>query len=274
MECSNCGRLNLPAARFCQDCRSWLEGETAGQPGPALPARNVGLLLSETFEIYQRNFLPLLLMAFLPQVPLLLSVTVAGSTWPTIVLSVIGFVAWVLVGSAMVIAVAQHYTGREVDIGECLYRAWSRVLSLLVAYIPLFLALAVALALAFIIIGIPLFFYLLVSWIFAGPAIMIEGRPPIDALRRSHALVKGSWWRVFGIVVVFALVLFGLAIVVSIPAAILINLSQATLGNLLGVLANALVLPVAAVGATLVYLDLRVRKERYTLDEMASELGI
>ena len=263
--------MSLPAARFCRDCGVALEGETAGQRGPALPERNVGQLLSETFELYQRNFRPLLLMALLPEVPLLVSI--AGPTWLFVVLSVIGAVASVLVGAAMVIAVAQHYTGREVEVGKCLYRAWSRVLSLLFAYILYFAALAVAVALAFIIIGIPLFFYLLVSWVFAAQAIMMEDRPPMDALRRSRALVRGSWWRVFGIGAVFLLVLIGLAIVVSIPAG-LVGLSQATVGSVLAVLANALVFPVGAVGATLVYLDLRVRKERYTLDEMASELGI
>ena len=265
MECPSCGRLSRPAARFCRDCGAALEGETAGQRGPALPERNVGQLLSETFELYQRNFRPLLLMALLPEVPLLLSV--AGPIWLVVVLSVIGVVASVLVGAAMVIAVAQHYTGRKVDVGECLYRAWSRVLTLLVTYILIFVALVV---LALTIIGIPVFFYLLVSWFFA---IMMEGRPPMDALRRSRALVRGSWWRLFGIGVVFLLVLIGLSIVVSIPAG-LVGLSQTTVGSMLAVLANALVFPVAAVGATLVYLDLRVRKERYTLDEMASELGI
>ena len=69
-------------------------------------------------------------------------VLLESPTWLFIVLSVIGVVVSVLVGAAMVIAVVQHYTGQRVDVGECLYRAWSRVLSLLVTYILLFLALA------------------------------------------------------------------------------------------------------------------------------------
>ena len=209
-------------------------------------------------------------MALLAQAPLLGSV--AGPGWSDIVLSVIGVFATIFVSAAMVVAVAQHYTGRRIDVGECFYRAWSRVISLLVAYVLLFLALVVALILVFIVIGIPLLFCLLVNWFFVGQAIMMERMHPIDALRRSQALVKGSWWRVFGIGAVFVLVLFGLAIFVSIPA-VLLGLARAPLGSILGVLANALVLPVAAVGTTLVYLDLRVRKEGYTLEAMASELG-
>ena len=209
-------------------------------------------------------------MALLPEIPLVVSVAVP--IWSAIMLTVIGVVASALVSAAMVIAVAQHYTGRKVEVGECLYRAWSRVLSLLIVYVLLFLALAVATLLALIVIGIPLLFYLLVIWFFAGQAIMMERMRPIDALRRSRALVRGSWWRVFGIGVVFVLVLLGLTIVVSIPA-VLIGLAQPILGSIIGVLANALVLPIVAVGATLVYLDLRVRKEGYTLEAMASELG-
>ena len=40
----------------------------------------------------------------------------------------------------------------------------------------------------------------------AGPAVEIEGRRPVDALRRSRELVRGSFWRVLAILVPLELV--------------------------------------------------------------------
>ena len=48
---------------------------------------------------------------------------------------------------------------------------------------------------AFVIPGI----WLAVVLYFASQAVVAEGRPPIEALRRSRELVRGQWWRVFGI---------------------------------------------------------------------------
>ena len=83
---------------------------------------------------------------------------------------------------------------------------------------------------------------------------------------------RGSWWRVFGIGVVFVLIEFGLLMVSLIAASILASLIPA-MGDILNTGVGALLFPINAVGATLVYLDLRVRKEGYTLEEMASEIG-
>ena len=114
-----------------------------------------------------------------------------------------------------------------------------------------------------IIVGIPLFFYLLVIWFFAIHAIVIEGKGPISALGRSRELTVGSWWRLFGIGIVFILLLIPLQIVSNLmPHAIV------------STVISALALPIFYVGGTLVYVDLRVRKENYDIQALADDLAL
>ena len=133
------------------------------------------------------------------------------------------------------------------------------------------LALIASLVLALILVGIPLFFYLMVSLFFAEGSVMMEGKGAVDALERSWHLVKGSWWRVFGIGVAFVLV----TIVLWIPALIFIGLAvliNDTAGGVVALICGALISPVSMVGTALVYFDLRARKEGYSLERMAAEV--
>ncbi|MFD6424312.1 hypothetical protein [Streptomyces sp. NPDC060198] len=45
----------------------------------------------------------------------------------------------------------------------------------------------------------PLAIWLWVKFSLAPTAVVLEGQGPIGAMRRSSALVRGSWWRIFGI---------------------------------------------------------------------------
>jgi hypothetical protein len=107
----------------------------------------------------------------------------------------------------------------------------------------------------------------------AAPSVVLERKGPVQALYRSARLVKGSFWRVFGILLVTYLVVSIATAILTIP----FGLGQrAILGHTgsLGVAAVAAV--VGAVGAiivgtvtrpllagvvVLVYVDLRIRRE-------------
>ena len=284
MTCSNCGHNNKPEARFCAICGHPLamEGEAA-QVAPyvspeggadVLRPRKLGGLVDETFAVYRRLFWPFVLIALIPQVPSLITTIVPGlgSGVVALIFVLAGLFLSILASGAMVRAVAQQYVARRVDVGQCFSRAWYRVVSLVIASVLVTLALLGSMLLSIIIIGIPLFAYILVIWFFTTEAIMVEGRGPIAALKRSRELVRGSWWRVFGIGVVFALLLSGLSILGLIAAAIMAIVSP-ILGEFVLLAATALITPIFFIGRTLVYLDLRVRKEGYTLGGLVSETG-
>ena len=304
--CINCATGNSPEAEFCVSCGSRMRpapesgtppgyGVSYGQPPPAtgaLVARDLSELISETFRVARRNFWLFYFIALIAQIPSLIFQLIptpeffgdsaaSPSVIVTYVLAAIvllaaGIVLYTVAEGATIFGVASQYLDTEVRFGECYARAARRVLSLLVAAIVLFLMIVFFALLSLIIIGIPLFFYFSVSWFFYVQAILVEGKGPLESLEHSRRLVRGSWWRVFGIGVVFVLVFgvfsFILGLVAAIPESIVGSMSPAA-GAIFAVIIGSAAAPVLYIGTTLVYLDLRVRNEGYTLEMLASELG-
>lgn len=272
MTCPSCGHENDPEARFCVSCGESLGGTVAASDEGygRIPPRSIGQLLEETFEMYRGNFLPFLAIALVTQVPSFLAALIPFRIEWT--LAMVGLLLFPLAGGAATYAVAQACLDQAIDVGECFRRSWQRVVSLVIAFVLVALALMGSAVLSLVGVGIPLLFWLLVIWYFATEAIMIEGTDPIAALGRSRDLVRGTWWRVFGIGVVYVLIFSVLAFV-----GFMVSFGvSSSLGEVLGTIAFAaviaLILPVMLIGRTLVYLDLRVRKEGYRTDMLALEV--
>jgi len=105
-------------------------------------------------------------------------------------------------------------------------------------------------------IGIPVAVFFLVSWFFAAQVCLAEGSTnSFEAIRRSRAIVGGSWWRTAGIL--GGLALLGLLPSIAVAA---IRLSQFLPGLALSALALAVSAPFLASAQTMLYLDLRLRK--------------
>ena len=275
-----------------------------GAPEPSdIPPRDLGELIRESLGTYAKAFLPLFAIALIPQIPTILGATLGsgdsldeatatfGST--DIVLTLIAFLLGIPSAAAAVFCVGDVLTGRKVDIVTCYSRAFGVLLPTTVVTVIVLLALgtpaAVAIgamvlawvrdsaaltlvSLALLIAVPPLFFYLLVIWFFALPAVVIEGRDGISALKRSRELTLGSWWRLFGIGVVFTLVAIAAAIpvgfvlgIASLASAVVIDVGSGALA--------ALLTPFFYAGSVLVYLDLRVRQEGYGTQALADDLS-
>ena len=272
-----CGHENPAEARFCSSCGSPLSDEAdslpEGLPGGhhgGISSRDLGGLIGETFKMYRRSFWPFVLIALVPQVPFFIS---GYTPLPlTLLLVLVGIVLGFLQAGAFVCGVVGEIVSNSVDVVECYRAAWRKALSLIGAFILILLALVIPLILSVVITGLPLLLFLLVIWFFVTETIMVEGKGPIQALGRSRELVKGTWWRVFGIAVVFVLMSFGLFVVGAIPAAI-IGFFSSSVGGVLFTAVSILVVPIFSIARTLLYLDLRVRKESYTGQALASEVG-
>jgi hypothetical protein len=68
-----------------------------------------------------------------------------------------------------------------------------------------------------LLLSFPLALWLLVRFSFAPAAAVLEGASPLTALRRSARLVRGAWWRTFGITLLGGLIACIVAIVVNVP---------------------------------------------------------
>ena len=301
MSCVACGGSNPHEARFCVTCGVPLGSQ--GDAGPdelgdrrTLAPKELGDFLEESFAIFRGNFKPFILISLVAHIPVLALALVSGGDAQTVepsesveVAEVLAELGPVLVGTlvaafiagyfntflsaASVMAVGQYYAGVRIDIGYCLRRAWYRIASLSAGYVVVALALVGAGVLILVLIGIPLFFYLLVVWFFFVECIMLERKKPMDSLWRSRDLVQGSYWRVFLIGIVYTLIAVGISVVAGLADALLSQISP-ILSSLVVAGVSALITPFLWIGRTLVYYDLRARKEHYTMDDLAADMGL
>ncbi len=196
-------------------------------------------------------------------------------------------------------AVSERFLGRPATTGACYrfaVRRWGALFILGLIYLGLSLGALIVLALlgallvvllgavgavaagllglAALVAGVICYVRVLV----ASPALVLEGIGPWTSIRRSWALSSGHAGRAFGVLVslvlVELLVTALLGIVFGIPAG-LVGISTGPgifirdLGTLItGVLAA----PILAGGLTLLYFDLRVRKEAFDLELLAQQL--
>ncbi|MDP1847700.1 MAG: glycerophosphoryl diester phosphodiesterase membrane domain-containing protein [Solirubrobacteraceae bacterium] len=171
-------------------------------------------------------------------------------------------------------AIAQAYLGESADWRSSLSYALKHAPSLLL--LTLLYVLGVLLGtLLFILPGI----WLYVAWAFALPALLVEGVRGRGALGRSFTLVKGRWWRTLGVLVV-GFILAGIVSTlvqgVFLVGAFLGDDNDAVvllLSGIAGVIGLAITTPFQAALITVVYFDLRVRKEGFDLELLAQEIG-
>ncbi len=137
-----------------------------------------------------------------------------------------------------------------------------------------------------IILGTPygLVIYYTTRWALATATIALERKGPAESLRRSAQLVSGSWFRVAGILFFLTIIVYFMqsvpVAIVSIPLAIgrLGQLTQAgdplylLVTSATGALGLALFGSLPAIGATIVYTDLRNRAEGADLIERLEAL--
>jgi hypothetical protein len=186
-----------------------------------------------------------------------------------LILAFFGLVLVAISQGAAVYGVAGHYLGSPVSLTGCLGQARPKASALVTCFIILALLSVLSSLLIAVLIGIPLLFLVLVLLWFYPQGIMLEGLGPISAFRRSGNLAHGNMWRVFGTGVVFVL---PVAVALLIVVGVLGQPTGAATDGIVYALVSAVALPWIMIGSTLLYLDLRVRKEALSLEVLRLEL--
>ena len=149
------------------------------------------------------------------------------------------------------------------------------------------------LLLAVLLIGLPVPTYFAVRWLFVVKAILIEKLLVGASLKRSSELVCGSWWRVCSISVSFLILSGAISIIFKASVACLLvltnvadqagfmdiirwaimedtidksNLRFYTIMMGTHFVVSTLTFPIWVIGNTLLYFDLRVRKEGFDIE--------
>ena len=207
-------------------------------------------------------------------------VTVDGHAFWTLLAAflvalLIGFLSNAFATGACFRAIAQSYLGLPCGWRASLGFAARRFLSIL--WIALLGFVLTAIGAVFCLVpGI----YLAVAFTVALPVLMSEGQRGSKALGRSRALVRGRWWKTALTILVATLLVSVVSGVVSgLVAAVslsggggpVVRLVVATVG---GVAAALFTTPFSAAYHTVIYFDLRVRKEAFDLRLLASRIGV
>ncbi|MGW3915392.1 glycerophosphoryl diester phosphodiesterase membrane domain-containing protein [Streptomyces sp. NPDC005070] len=127
--------------------------------------------------------------------------------------------------------------------------------------------------------------WLMIRFSLASPALMLEKQSITKSMRRSAKLVRGSWWRVFGIQLLAAIIAFIVESIVVIPFAVLaaalsgdgltgfLDSSGGDLGwtylivsGIGSVIGSMITFPITAGVTVLLYIDRRIRREALDLD--------
>ena len=202
----------------------------------------------------------------------------------------ISLVAVAIQSGALVDAAAAGYLARESTIGSS-FRAGLRAslrligsgllafLALMALWVVLVVAMTVisngaAIALL-ILLGFIATFFLIASWLIAPAVATLEGAGALTTLRRSWHLSAGHRWRVLGLL--FLLIVLQGIIGVLLSAVLLATFAADTavrtvLQQVVNLAVNVLWAPIQWATFTVLYYDLRVRKEAYDLQLAAEAL--
>jgi hypothetical protein len=208
-----------------------------------------------------------------------------------VTLLVVSIVTWVLLvaaGIVLTVAISDGYLTGEIDIdrafrvggrkffwvfaGELLRYIFIFAFTMIIVLIGGIFAAIQAKVVLFVLVPIALwmFVYLWLRSFAVTPAILLEGLGPVEANLRSWRLSKNCVAHLFfsvSLVVVLSWIVN--AIVTVLGATVLTQSTAAILGSVVFIL----IYPLFSAVWTLVYYDLRIRKEGFDLEIMSRELG-
>ena len=253
-------------------------------------------LLDRTFFLYRRHFTLFIGIVVIPLLVTLLANVVylfyTGMQSPTnasevlstigrperIILNVIQLLASLFAQGATVIAVSDVYLERPSGIGQSFARLRGKLFSTLFAMI--FMGIVIGFGIIILIVPGIIFAVALSLTI---PAVVIESRTPIDAMKRSWDLTRDGRRRVFAVFVLYFIVSIIVSLIFQLPGLIMETVLKfgdpsdisalpqivTQVGNFF---ATCLATPLGTIASSLLYYDQRIRKEGFDLHLMVSSL--
>ncbi len=190
---------------------------------------------------------------------------------------IVAFVTLLLSQGATVMAVSELYLGRTITIKE----SFQRVLGELGTLVGVLMLNGLAILAGFILLIFPGIF-VMCRLLVSVPAALLESLNARAAMERSWELTRDNAGRAFLIILLYFALSFAAAGLLTFPfqmlivlqknspEMVLIYLGLTQVGAFIG---NVLVTPVMTIASSILYYDLRVRKEAFDLQLMLAPLG-
>lgn len=267
----------------------------ASRATPELRPLSLGEILDAGFKVYRSHFKTLCLCVLVVVVPVtILGTLIQASTSENafnpsaqtassadgaaiaglVVSGLLQGLLALLATAACVRAVAAAYLGHKVTWQESLRFAFRKLLPLIA--LAILTGLLTALGLIALLIGAVFVFVRLAV---GTPVMLVEDAGVTDSMSRSWNLVKGNWWRCFGVYLIISILAGILAALIQglLIAPIFANsdseLLGASLTTLGGIISATITVPLQAAVLTILYFDLRVRKEGFDLALLSEGVG-
>ncbi len=224
----------------------------------------LGEIVGQTFDLFGRHLATFLSLTLLVVAPIVILVDGAwggaladgGDADPSVAAASVSTGLGVLVipplVTALHVAVVQALARGEQPTVASALRAAAPRLAAAVGAVAIY---TIAVALGFVAVIVP-GVWLAVRWYFAAQAAVVDGLGPANALRRSAQVVETRWWRTFGCLFAFGIVV---AVVGAIVGAILRGIDDGVIYTTGYVLLQAVVFSLTAIFGTLLFFDSRAR---------------
>ncbi len=230
-------------------------------------------LLDAAFEIYRRHFLVLMAVSVFAAIPTAIAAYVGENgillqstdvLLNSLLVRLAGLLLSPFVTGAIACVTSAAYLGQQVDLGQIARMVFQRPVRLFVTTLS-----------AAFLIGLGLVFFIVPGFIFYKryfavlPVVLFERLGTGATLKRSRELSNGSGSRIFGLI--GAVFLFSILV-------------SAFLGGMIGSITHGaaravgelmtytIITPFSTIAATLLYYDIRIRKEGYDIELMAQAL--
>ena len=250
-----------------------------------LKPMDIGDILDVAFRLFRSHFATFLIIALSVYVPYAILVALLGGApggggppgpegpngpgaafASNMVLTFLfTFILLPLCHGALVHNISARYLGQELGASEAYGRALPRLLPLLGANILS----GVVIMLGFVLLIVPGVIFSL-WFMLVTPVIMMERKGVIDSLKRSRELMQSNLGKGFLLALVILVLQFIFQMIVGGVMATLPIDVPALEAFILNV-TKALILPIQLAPVILLYYDLRIRKEGFDLEQLASQ---
>ena len=272
------------------------------EPYKTLQQMSITEILKQAVSLYRQHFLKFLGVV-LPGVPIVIFCililsgnifTISSSPMPKAgeipteavymvpIMMLIFFLMYsfsTVVAAAGTIVISESFLGREIKIVDAYRKVRNRIFPLLGAIIltSVIIGLATTLGMFLCVIpGIIGWVYLSVWFGFIAQIVMLEGEGGMGAMKCSRTLIKEDSRKsliVIGSVMAAILIAWIFLVVGNVMATQFNIVILSPVGNLLSISALILIEPIRFTATTLLYYDLRIRREGFDLKILEEELS-
>lgn len=239
--------------------------------------RSISEILDASFEIYRRHFaifvaisvfatVPWSISAYMSQTALRMQQSGAlGTTGVSVSVILLGLCIAPFTEGALTAAASAAYLGNPVDFSQVIHVAFRNPGRLFIAMCTKWLVMGIGL-IFFIVPGLIVF-----KRYFALPmTVVLEDNTVGDAISRSRTLAVGNGGRIFLLVGGVLVFVFIVTIYLS---GFITSLAHGALGAVARLLLATVLSPFGTIVSTVLYYDIRIRREGYDIELMAQALN-